>query len=271
MSTPLYKKALIIGATSGIGEALANKLVSHGTKVVVVGRRQDRLDRVVVSLGPDNATGVTFDITQLTEIPSFAAKVTAEHPDIDCIVLNSGIQRAFDFSRPETVDLNVLREELTTNYISYIHLTVALLPFLQAQKGRTTHLVYINSRQAIVPGLLRTGNYNASKAALHNWVLVLREQLKLRPDNSVKVVEVFPPAVQTELHLRQPDLRENAGSIGMPLQQFTDEMYDELISGEDQFGVGSAKATIDGLEKERVKAFHAMWPVVEAAFKHYLK
>jgi short-subunit dehydrogenase involved in D-alanine esterification of teichoic acids len=271
MATLLYKKTLIIGATSGIGEALAAKLVSQGTKVVVVGRRQDRLNDVVAKLGPDKTSDFAFDITKLKEIPKFAAKIAQEHPDIDSIVVNSGIQRSFDFSRPETINLDVLDEELTTNYTSYIHLTMAFLPLLQSQKFQT-HLVYISATLGIVPGMLRTGNYNASKGALHNWILVLREQLKRRPDNNVKTVEVFPPAVQTELHdtRHQPDLK-NGGDIGMSLQAFTDELYEGLVEGSEQFGVGMAKATLKGFEKDRVAAFHGMVKTVDGMLQKYLQ
>ena len=53
-----------------------------------------------------------------------------KHPDVDCVVLNSGIQRAFDFSKPDTVDLASVAEELTTNYLAYVHLVTAFLPHL---------------------------------------------------------------------------------------------------------------------------------------------
>ncbi|KAL1974869.1 hypothetical protein VTN31DRAFT_5073 [Thermomyces dupontii] len=271
MATKLYNKALIIGATSGIGQGLAEKLASVGTKVVLVGRRKDRIDSLVVTLTVDKATGVAFDITKLKEIPSFVKRVTDDHPDIDAVILNSGIQRAFDFSRPETVDLGVFEKELSTNYLAHVHLTMALLPFLQS-RSQPTHLVYVSATLGIIPTLLSTGGYNASKAALHHWILVLREQLKARSDNKVKVVEIFPPAVQTELHdeRHQPHLKDG-GKIGMPLQQFIDETYEELLKGDEQFGIGLAKVTVDGWEKERVNLFHKQVPIIEAAMKPFLK
>ncbi len=50
------------------------------------------------------------------------------------MLLNSGIQRGFDFSKPETVDLDVVQQEFNTNYLSYLALTNAFLPFLQSKK-----------------------------------------------------------------------------------------------------------------------------------------
>lgn len=60
--------------------------------------------------------------------------ITTTHTDLDCVLLNSGIQRGFDFSKPETVDLAVVRQEFETNYLSYLALTNAFLPFLQGKK-----------------------------------------------------------------------------------------------------------------------------------------
>jgi len=53
------------------------------------------------------------------------------------VLLNSGIQRGFDFSKPETVDLDVVQQEFDTNYLSYIALTNAFLPFLQSKKEQS--------------------------------------------------------------------------------------------------------------------------------------
>ena len=75
-----YKRTLVIGATSGIGEALASRLVREGSKVIVVGRRQERLDSFVKSHGADKASAVSFDVTQMEKIPEFAAKCDAIIP-----------------------------------------------------------------------------------------------------------------------------------------------------------------------------------------------
>jgi len=66
-----YKIVLVIGATSGIGLALAEKIVESGSKVVAVGRRQERLDSFVQKHGSSKASSIKFDITDLENIPSF--------------------------------------------------------------------------------------------------------------------------------------------------------------------------------------------------------
>lgn len=72
-----YQKVLVIGATSGIGEALASRIVQNGSSVIVTGRRKERLAEFVQKHGKDKATAVPFDITQLDKIPNFAAKYVA--------------------------------------------------------------------------------------------------------------------------------------------------------------------------------------------------
>jgi NADP-dependent 3-hydroxy acid dehydrogenase YdfG len=69
-----YKHFLVVGATAGIGRALASRLVKSGAKVTVVGRRKDRIDEFVREHGENNAKGVQFDIGNLDQIPKFAAE-----------------------------------------------------------------------------------------------------------------------------------------------------------------------------------------------------
>lgn len=79
-----YKHVLLIGATSGIGKAMAHRLVLAGSKVTAVGRRKDRLDEFVTSRGADKASSVVFDITETKKIPQFAA----EYVDMSTFCIN---------------------------------------------------------------------------------------------------------------------------------------------------------------------------------------
>lgn len=116
---------------------------------------------------------------------------------------------------------------------------------------------------------MRCPNYCASKAALHHFILVLREQLKAGPGN-VKVIEIFPPAVQTELHdaKHQPDIK-HGGAIGMPLKDFTEETWSGLEAGKDQIAVGMSAHAFNGWEQERQKGFHAMKEALEKMMKEH--
>lgn len=68
-----YKKVLTIGATSGIGLALAEKIISNGSHVIAVGRRKKRLASLSQKHGLEKVSTFEFDITNLEAIPSFAA------------------------------------------------------------------------------------------------------------------------------------------------------------------------------------------------------
>jgi short-subunit dehydrogenase involved in D-alanine esterification of teichoic acids len=186
-----------------------------------VGRRRERLDAIVNKHGHGKVQAVTFDITDLAGIPNFVTNIMESNEDVDCIIMNSGIQRKADFSKPESIDMNVINEEFTVNYLAPLALTKAFLPALQSRETESC-LMYTTSGLALVP-IPRCSNYCASKAAMHHFILCLREQLK---GTNVNVVELLPPAVQTELHdaKHQPDIKDG-GSIGMPLAQFTDEVW----------------------------------------------
>ena len=272
MSFP-YKTVLVLGATSGIGLALAEKLTENGSHVIAVGRRKANLDSFVSKHGKEKASSIQFNITDLSSIPSFAEtcvpplsltqnhrsdelkvnRVIKSHPTLDSIIINSGIQRSLNFTHPQSIDLDVVSEEFTTNYLAPLHLIKAFLPFLQSQPSPTS-LIFTTSGLALTP-ILRCGNYCASKAALHHLILVLREQLK---ESNVKVVEILPPAVQTELHdaKHQPDIKDGR-SIGMPLGGFMEECWEGLVEGKESVPVGMVKQQW-GWEEERTKRFGQM-------------
>lgn len=116
--------------------------------------------------------------------------------DIDCIFLNAGIQRQYDFSHPETVDLVEFNLELAVNYTSFVALVHAFLPYL-LKKPSPTSIVFTGSNLAIIPAPRILG-YSASKAALNAFTLCLRDQLR---DTNVRVLELSPPPVQSKFHL----------------------------------------------------------------------
>lgn len=232
---------------------MAEKFIGDGSRVIASGRRKENLEELVHKYGNDKVSAVQFDITNLSGIPAFATTITTTHPDLDCVFLNSGIQRGFDFAKPETVDMDVVGKEFTTNYLSYLALTKAFLPFLQAKNAESS-LIYTSSALALVPST-KCPNYCASKAALHHFILCLRRQLQ---GSQIKVIEIIPPAVQTELHdeKHQPDIK-NGRLMGMPLDEFTDEAYRGLIEGLDQIPVGISKMIFNSFETKRQEIFNS--------------
>ena len=255
-----YKKVLVIGATSGIGWAMAKKFLDVGSSVIAVGRREAKLEEFKKQYARDgnledgtNCDTAVFDITQLNLIPDFVKIISDKHPDLDCVFLNSGMQRHLNWREPENVDLDLLNTEFTTNYLSYMHLTKALLPILQKNSSRETALIYVTSGLALTP-IISCPNYCATKAALHHMVLMLRLQLK-EIESNVKIIEILPPAVQTELHddKHQPEFKGKGRELGMPLDEFVIEAYDGLTAGKEQIPVQMTKKNFDTWEQERQK------------------
>ncbi|KAL4820530.1 hypothetical protein BDW67DRAFT_152581 [Aspergillus spinulosporus] len=233
MSFP-YKHILVIGATSGIGRAMAERFVENGAKVIVVGRRKERLDAFVSKHGENKAQSMVFDITQTDTIPEFAKEVTTKYPDIDSVYLNAGVQRTHDLTQEGGWDLQAFNSEFHTNFTSAVSLVHAFLPFLKRKaETQQASFIFTGANLAIVPAAWMPA-YSASKTALNVFVLSLREQLK--QSSKLKVIEISPPAVQTELH---DYMGAHGASIGMPLDQFIDEAFSGLQKGLDQVIVGS--------------------------------
>jgi short-subunit dehydrogenase involved in D-alanine esterification of teichoic acids len=112
--------------------------------------------------------------------------------------------------------------------------------------------------------MARAPNYCATKAALHHFILTLRVQLEPFP---VQVIELFPPAVQTELHdaKHQPTI-ENGGQIGIPIEEFMEQAWAGIVDGKDEIPVGfvvSLLEKIDGPRKTMMKNSPVPWNPAE--------
>ena len=133
-----YKRVLLVGASAGIGAALADRLIQEGAKVIAVGRRQDRLDAFVQKHGQDKASAKRFDISERANIDNFVQDVTTTYPDLDCVFLNAGVQSPINLARPDTVDLAAFHAEMGVNFTSIVDLTMKFLPILMTKKTETS-------------------------------------------------------------------------------------------------------------------------------------
>ena len=147
--------------------------------------------------------------------------------------------------------MDVIQEEFVTNYLSQLAITKAFIPFLKRKESETA-LVYTTSGLAMIP-VPRCMKYCATKAAMHQFILSLRVQLI---ETKIKVIELYPPAVQTELHdaKHQPDLKDGH-LMGMPLDEFTEEAYQGLAGGYEQIPVGRSKLSFQAFELKRQNVF----------------
>ena len=199
---------LVTGGGSGIGAALAHRFHDLGNTVIVAGRRLEALEQVIAGRGQMHAK--QLDIEDADAIAAFAQRVIAEHPELNVLINNAGIMRfeALDRSR----DLADAEATITTNLLGPIRLTDALVEHLADRPDAA--LINVTSGLAFVP-LTAASTYSATKAAIHSYTVSLREVLK----DKVEVIELVPPAVQTDL---TPGQGTRQGYL--PLNDFINEV-----------------------------------------------
>ena len=198
---------LITGGGSGIGRELAHKWHDLGNTVIVAGRTQASLDETAA--GHDNIHTMIVDVGDAKDLARFAKKVVEVHPAINVLVNNAGIMRFEDIT--EERELGDAEATIATNLLGPIRLIDGLIEHLKAQKNAA--IINVTSGLAFVP-MPRTATYSATKAAMHSYTVSLRAKL----EGKVEVIELAPPAVQTELTPGQ-STREGY----MPLDEFIEE------------------------------------------------
>ena len=219
-------KVFITGGNSGLGKALAEAYYRKGSIVIIGGRNQDALDAVTEKC-PGMATRL-IDLSNRDSIRECAVWLKAEHPDLNLLINNAGIQKVLKFDRE--LEEAELCAEVEVNFTGLLLLTNALLPALLAQPK--AGVINVTSGLAYVP-LASTPVYCATKAALRSFSASLRYQLK---ETGVSVIEVVPPKVDTALHRDQ-----EAEIPGMSVDDFLRQTLVGLNKGQEQIFVGKAR------------------------------
>ncbi|MDN3580458.1 SDR family NAD(P)-dependent oxidoreductase [Mucilaginibacter flavus] len=161
------KKAIVVGATSGIGRQLAILLADNNYHVGITGRRAELLAELQ-ELKPGKFKPSAFDVTDTTAIPQHLAKLTAELGGLDLLIISSG-----------TGDLNPSLDpgiENETNAVNVLGFTtVADWAFNFFEKQGSGHLTAITSIAGMRGGR-HAPAYNASKAYQINYLQALRQK-----------------------------------------------------------------------------------------------
>ena len=181
MAARPLRTVLVTGASSGIGEACAERLVRGGWRVVAGVRTP--------GAAPAGTEEVLLDVTDPDQIAAAADRVGA---DADGLVNNAGMAVAAPL---ELLPLDELRRQLEVNVVGQIAVTQALLPALRNARGRVVLIGSIGGRSAL-PFL---GAYAASKFALEAVSDALR--LELRPFG-IEVSIVEPGTIATAIWAR---------------------------------------------------------------------
>lgn len=180
----MSRKALVTGASSGIGRAVALRLIDQGHTVIGLARDFGKLGREDTRLHP-----VSLDLSDLGALPEKLRTLTGEHPDVDAVVCCAGRGQ---FGSLEEFSYEQIRSLVDLNFVSQAYVVRAFLPSLKKQ-GRGD-LVFIGSESALSGGR-RGAVYTASKAALSGFARALREECAR---SGVRVSVIHPGMVRTE-------------------------------------------------------------------------
>ena len=215
----------ITGGGSGIGRGLAEALHKLGNKVIIAGRRCGQLESVIAS--NTGMEAVEFEITDSKRIDRVAAKLIADHPRLNVLINNAGIMQPD--AAAGKVDDAVMVSTITTNLMGPIRMISALIEHLKGKDDAV--IAYSSSALGFVP-LAATAVYSSTKAALHSYILSQRFMLQ---DTKVRVLEIAPPWVRTEL------MNSQEAEQAMPLKQFIDQTIAVLGTDIDEILVDAAK------------------------------
>ncbi|MCW3079589.1 SDR family NAD(P)-dependent oxidoreductase [Segetibacter sp.] len=228
---------LITGGTSGIGLAFAEEFLSLGNTVIICGRRKERLAEIAQK-HKEIVTQVC-DVAEASDRENLASWVISNYPNVNVLINNAGLQLLTDLTKP--VDLNRVNSEINTNVTAPIHLTSLFAQHFSAKKEAA--IINISSGLAFVP-IAFMPVYCATKAAIHSITLSLRHQLK---NTAVKVFEIAPPAVDTELGSdRRADKTQSHG--GMPVADFLAEAMDAIKTDKLMAPIAMAKNSYENRE-----------------------
>ncbi|MFF7292143.1 SDR family oxidoreductase [Microbacterium sp. NPDC008134] len=184
------RRAVVTGASSGIGAATVRELRSRGWDVVGVARREDRLAALVAETG---ASAIACDLTDSAAVDALIAELEASGP-VHALVQVAGGARGTD--RIEDASAEDWQWMFDANVLSTQRLVKGLLPLLRRAAAADGHAdtVFVTSTAA-QSAYAGGAGYNAAKAAEAMLVRVLRQELNGEP---IRVVEIAPGMVHTE-------------------------------------------------------------------------
>jgi len=190
-----FRHALVIGASSGIGEALARRLAAGGARVALVARRAQQLEEIVASInatsGEQRAYAFAHDVRNAGEVPELLQRISCALGGLDLVVFAAGIQHRVAF---DEFDVAKDQEMLAVNLAG----AVAWLDPVADRFGRLKRGTIIGIG-SVAGDRGRSANpaYNTSKAGLHTFLEAIRNRIGR---HGVRVVTIKPGFVETRMN-----------------------------------------------------------------------
>ena len=194
MTRLLGKKAVITGATTGIGFATAEQFIAEGATVIITGQNEARLTDASKRLG-ERAIPVRVDVRSLIDIDNLAARAKEEFGSIDILFANAGVGQ---FSPLEQIGEEFYNHQFDIN-VKGVFFTVQKLSGLLSSRAS----VILNASAVNTKGAATGSIYFATKAAVRSFARSLAAELG---DRNIRVNAISPGIVRTEFQ----------GKMGLP-------------------------------------------------------
>jgi len=183
------KIILITGATSGIGRATAIRFANEGARLILCGRRKEKLDVLVRELG-ENHMSIIFDVRDKKAVFKAIESLPKVYKKIDVLINNAGNAHGMDSA--QTANLDDWDAMIDSNVKGLMYVTKAVLPFMvEKQKGQIINLGSIAAKEVYPNGSV----YCSSKAAVDSFTKGLRVDLN---PLGIRVGAIHPGLVETE-------------------------------------------------------------------------
>lgn len=181
--------ALISGGATGLGYGMADAIVQAGGKVVLLGRREDKLQAAADQLGAA-AAFEAFDVTKPAKVDELVARVVARFQKIDILINNAGVHDKREFTQTSLHDFDKV---LQTHVYGSFALTRAVVPGMLARGSG--HVLFIASMSAFI-GMPKIVAYSAAKSAFLGMVRALAAELS---PLGVRVNGIAPGWIESEM------------------------------------------------------------------------
>lgn len=166
-----FKCAIITGGGGGLGFAMAEYFIKQGKKVIIVGRTESNLKEASEKLKNDTAW-YTLDTGDVANLKSKLDTILKEHPEVDCLINNAGVQRPLDV---DNLNLEKADNEININIRGPIYLATHILPHLKTKEAGV--IMNVSSVLGFLPTSIINPIYNATKSFIHSWTTVQRTVL----------------------------------------------------------------------------------------------
>ncbi len=186
----MSKTVLITGATSGFGEATAERFVKEGYNVIITGRRKERLEAFKTRFKQANILSLCFDVSDKKAVFAAISSLPEMYKNIDILVNNAGL--ALGLGKAYEADLEDWERMVDTNIKGLLYVTKSVLPIMVQRKSG-----YIFNLGSIAGNWPYEGGnvYGATKAFVKQFSLNLRTDLR---GTNIRVTNIEPGFSQTE-------------------------------------------------------------------------